>query len=328
LMLNLKRNLPDDYDLNLLSLDLIRQLLDTKDNRIMTFDDGDVVKFWDAVTGRLLKMHQLQFLPNTFALSNDGYRIALSNNHSIQIWNSHLDILLLTMHSDKEIDGILFTSNDTGLIIIGETFVDIRDSTSGSQISYQEYPNLDWTYPSNIFTIDENDSAMYIRNALSDEIIFKCDEPETYSQYQFEMSIDQTVVVFYNDDVIIPFKDNNRMKIIYSHNVSMIAISPDNRFIVSGYTDGKIKGWDVERGYRVFTERYHTDDIICIYFCLDSSKFISISQEKTLIWDVSTWNPIAALKTPDMNYCKNIWGAEFYCHKQHDNKLVDYLRNH
>ncbi|OCL93957.1 caspase family protein [Aliarcobacter thereius] len=83
----------------------------------------------------------------------------------------------------------------------------------------------------------------------------------------------------------------------HNDNINSIAISPDNKYLVSGGLDKTIKIWDINSGKLLNTLYGHTDRIWTITISKNSKYIISGSADKTIkIWDFNSGKLLNTLK--------------------------------
>ena len=79
--------------------------------------------------------------------------------------------------------------------------------------------------------------------------------------------------------------------------VHAVAVSRDERFIISGSLDKTIKVWSLEDGMELITLSGHQDKVLSVALTSDGKRVISASCDKTLkIWDLSSGNEIATFE--------------------------------
>ncbi|KYG76458.1 WD40 repeat domain-containing protein [Roseivirga echinicomitans] len=103
------------------------------------------------------------------------------------------------------------------------------------------------------------------------------------------------LAVGYSDNKIriYSLKDWARVHEIDAHNNSVFSVrySPDERFLLSGSRDAKLKIWDVIDGYTLKESvAAHMYAINHIEFSPDSKHFVTCSMDKSIkVWDASTY---------------------------------------
>ena len=103
------------------------------------------------------------------------------------------------------------------------------------------------------------------------------------------------LAVGYSDNSvrIYKLKDWSLVHEIEAHNNSVFSVrySPDERFLVSGSRDAKLKIWDVIDGYTLKESvAAHMYAINHIEFSPDSKHFVTCSMDKSIkVWDASTY---------------------------------------
>jgi len=80
--------------------------------------------------------------------------------------------------------------------------------------------------------------------------------------------------------------------------VNAVAWSPEGRLLASGDGDGVVHLWDEATKQSIRCLREHTDKILKLCFSSDGQFFASQGQDRTLIWDCSTWTAVCALNGP------------------------------
>ncbi len=83
----------------------------------------------------------------------------------------------------------------------------------------------------------------------------------------------------------------------HSKGVESVAVSPDNKTIVSGSKDKTIKVWDLETKKIKFTLEGHKGWVYCVAISPDGSTIVSCSRDKTIrVWDLYTGECIRILE--------------------------------
>ena len=75
----------------------------------------------------------------------------------------------------------------------------------------------------------------------------------------------------------------------HSSYVHSVAISPDNKYIVSVSDDGTIEIWNFENGEEIKTLNGHNGSVRSVAISLDSKFIVSGSWDKTIkIWNLES----------------------------------------
>jgi WD40 repeat protein/serine/threonine protein kinase len=93
------------------------------------------------------------------------------------------------------------------------------------------------------------------------------------------------------------------------------AVSPDDRFVVTGDRKGAVKVWDLATKQPVASLRGHTDEVQRAVFSPDGRTLATCSKDRTVrLWDVATWAERACLHGHEMT----VTSVAF----SHDGKLL------
>ena len=115
---------------------------------------------------------------------------------------------------------------------------------------------------------------------------------ETKAISDVEVSHDGSKIITSSEDIITVWdiQTGELFTSIYDaqNNIISLKITPDDKYIVSGGSDGKIKVWDASSGELVRELIGHTSDVLSIDISQDSTKIVSSSKDETLkVWVLS-----------------------------------------
>jgi WD40 repeat protein len=122
-------------------------------------------------------------------------------------------------------------------------------------------------------------------------------------------------------------QDQAILKINRSHTrgVADVAISPDEKLVVSGASDHTLKVWDVATGREIHTLRGHSQDVSSVKFSSDGKKILSGGWDGAIkLWDVTSGKVIKSIQTK----FRSVNTVNFY---KNDNYVVstgDYIAIH
>ncbi len=77
------------------------------------------------------------------------------------------------------------------------------------------------------------------------------------------------------------------------------AVSPDDRYLVTGDRQGNVRIWDLETLKRVASLTGHTDEVQRAVFSCDGRTLATCSKDRSIrLWDVATWKQTKCLSGP------------------------------
>jgi WD40 repeat protein len=78
------------------------------------------------------------------------------------------------------------------------------------------------------------------------------------------------------------------LPVIFTSGVSALTYLPDQKWLLSGYEDGRITIWDIDSGQSVFTHSYYDSDysldITVVAASPDGSSFITVDNKQVCVW--------------------------------------------
>jgi len=79
--------------------------------------------------------------------------------------------------------------------------------------------------------------------------------------------------------------------------VDAVAVSPDDKYIVSGSDDKSVRVWDASTGSELKELKGHTNWVTSVAFSPDGKHIVSGSRDKSVrVWDASTGSELKELK--------------------------------
>jgi WD40 repeat protein len=98
------------------------------------------------------------------------------------------------------------------------------------------------------------------------------------------------------------------------NDIYKLAISPDDRLIATGGSDGKISIWEIGNGQNTLNLKAHAGHVVGLVFTADSQRLISSSFDKQIkIWNIETGT------------CLKSWDSSMPCYRialSHDGKTM------
>jgi WD40 repeat protein len=327
LMKTIKNNFPDDYDLNKLSIDFIKKIIDTHNCIIVSGDDNCCIKIWDAETGKLLRtLNGHTNIINSVALSTDNIKIVSgSDDRSIKIWDIESGDLLSTLFDPSTtnngwIHSVAFSPATVSkgraapfgyadnLKIVsgnGDHSIKIWDAQSGKLLrtlnGHTEWVNsVAFSYDNHKIVSGSHDRSIKIWDSESGKLLHTL-TGHTSAIWSVAFLHDNMKIVSGSADCSIKIWDTESGKLLrtlkdHTCAVRSISISSDDLKIVSGSCDKSIKIWDTEsggfpaRGNLLCTLNGHISGVKSVAFSPDNLKIVSCSYNSIKIWDVESGN--------------------------------------
>jgi len=96
-----------------------------------------------------------------------------------------------------------------------------------------------------------------------------------------------------------PGKPEVFMQMGHSGSIKSVACSPDDKYVLSGGSDGSIILWERDSGREIRTIRGHAKEIQSVAFSADGKRIVSASLDDTAkLWDVATGREIRTFSSP------------------------------
>jgi WD40 repeat protein len=93
----------------------------------------------------------------------------------------------------------------------------------------------------------------------------------------------------------------------HDRDVVSVALSPDERLLLTAGGDGKLKLWDVGAGFRLVRTMVHGGAVVRASFSPDGTAVVSAGDDNTaVLWSVADGKPLI----PRLRHGQNLWSAE------------------
>jgi WD40 repeat protein len=284
----------------------IQVVLSEKDRVACLEKEGDgSVRIWDISTGKLTKTIPGVSRPpanTSFVLSGDGKRLAVYQNHSLQVWSLEPQKLLRQweVHPTHPIYKLGLSPNGellaTSFPETGNNEVTLRGVHSGETLaSMREYNDgvslLSWAPDGRVFAIAEAEHVFLMEVATRRERRkLRVDVPSAIAFFHDGRRLavgtaDGTVQVFPMD------RDEPDVELMAGFSmVTCIAVSPDGSRIIAA-SDDTIRVWDAS-GRPLGVLRGHEGPVNDLVITRDGRKLISASEDGTaVVWDLTAIAP-------------------------------------
>ena len=251
-----------------------------------------LLKVWDVRNGRELMSFRAHGIPkyvdgvHSVAFSPDGKRILSGGDKEVKIWDA-ADVKLvaasagmISQHSSRywsDIESVAF-SPDGKRVVSGASdgVIKVWDTATGKELITVQ-PHLDGLY------------GISVR-----QVAFSPDG------HQIVSCGDDRKVKLWNADT------GQSLKTMEGHtgSVTGIAFSPDGTKIVSGSPDRVIRVWDATSGAELLSHKEQPEGVTHVAFSPDGKLYVSSYAFKTVLFDLTTGQPIRELEAAADNFQK------------------------
>jgi WD40 repeat protein/uncharacterized caspase-like protein len=290
-------------------------------SRIMSASTGtndNVVKLWDASTGRNLQTLVHPEFVESLAFSPDGnLAVTCDRSFTTRVWDIRTGKQLIASKKESMSAMASFLPDGTHALV-ADIRVEMIDVASG---------NIDRTFGSHragfsqaTFTAGGNEiitSGEYLRRWDSRsgqllEVLARAPDDKTYSE---DFTADASRVVWRLGDFktlkVVDVKSGRVLSTLtHSTNVSQARLSPDGREVLSTSYDKQAKLWDADSGrlLRTFTL---PDNPYSVAFSPDGSRILAGAGDGTIkMWNKSTGQQLWSYKEPGSN-AAIVWTMRF-----------------
>jgi WD40 repeat protein len=345
LMQTIKNNFPDDYELNKLSIDFIKEIIEVSNRKFISGSKDKTIKIWDAYSGKLLKTLEVESSVATVAFSHDNLKIVSGcYGKHIYMWDATTGCLLKKFSNGYQLPVFSVSfSSDSLKILSGDDShnkINIWD-VEADLIASGKILNTLNKHTNAVFSASFSSNDQKIVSGSCDYSIKIWDTSTgnvlhtLYGHTNFVNSVsfshDNLKIVSGSSDCNIKLWDPESGQLLntltgHKYSVNSVLFSYDNKKILSGSRDKLIKIWDAQTGTLLNTLRGHESQIYSVSFSADNKKIVSGSNDCSIkIWDAQTG---ALLNTLNGHY-GSVHSVAFSKPYQSalDKKLIDYLNS-
>ncbi|EPY52656.1 transcriptional corepressor Tup11 [Schizosaccharomyces cryophilus OY26] len=242
-------------------------------NYLVTGTEDRQIKLWDLNTQKvrfLFSGHEQDIYSLDFS-HNGRFIVSGSGDHTARLWDVETGQCILKLEIENGVTAIAISPNDQ-YIAVGSLDQIIRVwSVSGTLVERLE------GHKESVYSIAFSpDSKILVSGSL--------DKTIKVWELQFAQSVGLSAI-----------KPEGVCKATYyghSDFVLSVAVSPDNRWALSGSKDRSIQFWDLQTGQSYLTCQGHKNSVISVSFSPDGKQFASGSGDlRARIWSVDPASP-------------------------------------
>ncbi len=289
----------------------VRSVIISKDTKYIVSGSYDKsIKIWLRESGKLFKT--LKGYSNnvlSLAISQDAkYIVSCSNDKSVKIWKRESGKLIKVLEGHIDRVRSVAISQDAKYIVSGsyDKTVKIWDRVTGKILKTLK------GHTSTVFSVSISQDAKYIVSGSYDKTVkiwerksgklLKTLKADTNlilisedSQYILSSSLVRHAVSIWE-------RESGKYLItlysrIDSDVINSIAISNDNKYIVTGLSDGRIKIWGRESGKLLKTLEGHTKYVTSVTISQDAKTIVSIAGDGSIkTWEIKSGKLLKTLE--------------------------------
>ncbi|EPX72766.1 transcriptional corepressor Tup11 [Schizosaccharomyces octosporus yFS286] len=240
---------------------------------LVTGTEDRQIKLWDLATQKvrfLFSGHEQDIYSLDFS-HNGRFIVSGSGDHTARLWDVETGQCILKLEIENGVTAIAISPNDQ-YIAVGSLDQIIRVwSVSGTLVERLE------GHKESVYSIAFSpDSKILVSGSL--------DKTIKVWELQFPQSVGLSAI-----------KPDGVCKATYhghSDFVLSVAVSPDNRWALSGSKDRSIQFWDLQTGQSYLTCQGHKNSVISVSFSPDGKQFASGSGDlRARIWSIVPASP-------------------------------------
>lgn len=193
---------------------------------------------------------------------------------------------IYSMHYDRKADVLVAGHNYDGIHVL-----DWKNKTEIGSLQLTKAAIFDIQQAEEDILIADGDGVVTLADIRSMRIIRQVKASEKNARTIARNPATGDVAVGFSDHYIRVFDENLGMKMewaAHGNSIFTLKYTPDQRFLISGSRDARLKVWDVAAGYRQVGEIVaHMYAINHLDFSPDGKHFVTCSMDKSIkVWDL------------------------------------------
>ncbi|QGR53609.1 wd-repeat family protein [Moumouvirus maliensis] len=307
----LLRNLPYNFDLNLLPKFFVKKFIELANNgyNIISIDNSGKIQKCSSLDLAIINKYSNICTQNFITLAYfNGNKLALIYNFfshkKIEFWDLN-NCKITNTYFDEQYYGIDFCPINNKCVVTTLDKKYIMSPYEKEGLIELEHDELEKScvftsrinyipikyFPDGLSVISVTKNSNISVWSTSDQILkYRIDTNHFISD--LACSPNNNIFASCGKDIILwDRKYGNQINVLLGHSESVICIkfSSNGKYLVSGSYDKTIKLWDVESGHLLKTFVGHQEEITRVYFSPNNKDIISVGLDNTIkIWNIKT----------------------------------------
>jgi WD40 repeat protein len=264
---------------------------------------------WDlacGLSGRMIKHHKGEIYEDI--VTEDGrHLITVFTNGNIEVWDLEKGLLIKTLKGNNmtEFISAILTPNNRHLVLTGKLFMDLSISAWDLRKQHKSIIEELSNHHDRSMAVTPDGKYMIIKKLdLGDQwnrklvmtpdgrYLVSAKRSELYMWHLRDGRFRQILKGENNDQNVLLVWDVKKRVLLntlsgHSDEITVLAVTPDGRYVVSGSKDCTLRKWDLLSGELKQTFKGHLQEVTALVVSGDGQRAISASRDRTIkVWDL------------------------------------------
>jgi WD40 repeat protein/basic membrane lipoprotein Med (substrate-binding protein (PBP1-ABC) superfamily) len=283
--------------------------------RLVTAGDDQIVKVWDAASGRLL----FSVTGYPAVISPDGKRLAsISIGGRVKLWDAETG---KEWHSDNRIEadvGLAFSPDGTCLATASSKGAKMWDAATAQELlslsgGGSRVNGVAFSPDGSRLAAAGDDGTATIWNAATGENLLSLSTGSGVLSAVFSPDGKRIATACASGNKVWDASTGKELLNLRGHTngVYVLAFSPDGTQLATGSLDRRVKIWDAQTGRELFTLAGHTREVRGLAFSPDGTRLATGGADGTVrVWDLTPNREGLALHTREGPTDKIMFSAD------------------